>query len=1169
MMTILLDTWATTMWRACWQGGLVVLVVWSICRLLPSMPARFQCWLWRLAILKFMVVLLVPWFLNVPLLPARSVAIHDLSLQAATPTPTEIPTTTEVPVSPPDHLEVRSSAATDQRSLIELPSVRETVCLAWIIGACWSLLCLLAALYDTVRLQRQGHSTACTSLLEQLAIQGKLFGLRSLPKLLEIDDDGSPMLVGILRPVILMPAATLGRLSISEQKMVLGHELAHIRRADLLWGLVVALVRAVFFFHPLVWLSERQLKLTQEVAADELAIAQQRHDPASYGELLVSVVGKFGPARLVPRVSVETVGSLETLKTRLVAMKIIGCASRRVVVSTTILLAALILVGLVPWRLIAAESNQVTAVADIEHLGGKVIFDEKRPGKPVVGVDLRASKVSDAALEHLNGLPQLKGLDLGDTQITGAGLEYLNGLNQLQGLNLDRTNITDTGLKHLNGFSQLKALDIGGTKVTDAGLEYLRGLSHLESLNLSSTQITGAGLIHLKGLSQLTLLGLFDTKITDAGAEALEGLKQLHMLFLVNTKITDAGLDHLKGLSHLEDLQLQGTKVTAQGVKKLQQALPNCKIQYGSPAIPAGGSSGPGNDKRPPRTDADRHPAVAQLSVGEQRHPPSLVHGDKQTHFKVNLTNGVTVELLGVGENGAGWWQPNGMAWDTNSRLPADWGSPWTAETGQMHRVILLRIKAPLGQDISLFARSQNDKMLAIREPLLTVNGLPGKSAHMDESDLRNELAKEEVIDGKLHGSFPVGATVTNVLIGLPSEWKTIAERDARKADSGGQVGDVVFAPNPTLPQGIFGANPDTTLVTIGYHGNTDQEMRIVAIDQNGHRHLARAIATRPDATPPTATWVFDGAVPRIKTFVVERSSYAWVEFSNVAIQPGQKSGVPQKEAPTETPASRQNPTAHFEPTADEAKAIAEIRKLGGKVTVDEKNPGKPVIDVELESTKVTDAWLEHLKGLNQLHSLILFQTQVTGTGLVHLKSLPRLEILFLTGTPVTDAGLVHLKDFPQLAMLSLTGTQVTDVGLVHLKGVKKLLVLDLTLTKVTNAGLKELGGLTQLRAIALSDTRVTDAGLEHLKGLTELEQLLLAFNVVAGTGVTDAGLEHLRGMAKLNVLNLFGTKVTDAGLGYIKGLNQLQRLDLRRTKVTDAGVKTLQQALPNCKIEH
>ena len=79
MMNILLDTWATTIWRACWQGGLVVLVAWSNCRLLPSMPARFQCWLWRLAILKFLVVLIVPWFFNVPLLPAPRVPERSLT----------------------------------------------------------------------------------------------------------------------------------------------------------------------------------------------------------------------------------------------------------------------------------------------------------------------------------------------------------------------------------------------------------------------------------------------------------------------------------------------------------------------------------------------------------------------------------------------------------------------------------------------------------------------------------------------------------------------------------------------------------------------------------------------------------------------------------------------------------------------------------------------------------------------------------------------------------------------------------------------------------------------------------------------------------------------------------------------------------------------------------
>ena len=60
MTDFLLDAWAAVMWKACWQGSLVVLAVWLICLVIPSMPARCRCWLWRLAILKFMVVLLLP-----------------------------------------------------------------------------------------------------------------------------------------------------------------------------------------------------------------------------------------------------------------------------------------------------------------------------------------------------------------------------------------------------------------------------------------------------------------------------------------------------------------------------------------------------------------------------------------------------------------------------------------------------------------------------------------------------------------------------------------------------------------------------------------------------------------------------------------------------------------------------------------------------------------------------------------------------------------------------------------------------------------------------------------------------------------------------------------------------------------------------------------------------
>jgi hypothetical protein len=185
----------------------------------------------------------------------------------------------------------------------------------------------------------------------QLAIQARLCDLRGSPALLETRGNGSPMLIGILRPAIVVPAGTVRKLNLPELAMVLGHELAHIRRGDLLWNLAAACVQTVFFFHPLVWLSQQQLNLAREVAADELAILRQHHDPASYGTLLVSVISRLGPSRLIPTMSMGTAGSVQSLTRRLVAMASIGRVSRGVIVASGFLLAATVLMGIVPWRL--------------------------------------------------------------------------------------------------------------------------------------------------------------------------------------------------------------------------------------------------------------------------------------------------------------------------------------------------------------------------------------------------------------------------------------------------------------------------------------------------------------------------------------------------------------------------------------------------------------------------------------------------------------------------------------------------------------------------------------------------------------------------------------------------------------------------------------------------
>ncbi len=220
--------------------------------------------------------------------------------------------------------------------------------------------------------------------------------------------------------------------------------------------------------------------------------------------------------------------------------------------------------------------------------------------------------------------------------------------------------------------------------------------------------------------------------------------------------------------------------------------------------------------------------------------------------------------------------------------------------------------------------------------------------------------------------------------------------------------------------------------------------------------------------------------------------------------------------------------------TPDEA--ITAIKKLGGKVTVDENND---VIKVRCGYSKITDAALEHLKGLTKLKELYLNNTEITDAGLVHLKGLVNLELLIIRRTKVTDAGVVHLNGLKNLQALGFTRTNVTDAALVHVKS------------------------LTNLERLWLTDTGITDAGLVHLKGLTNLKGLNLS-----NTEVGDAGLVYLQEMTELQGLGLWNTKVTDVGLLHLEGLRKLEALGLKGTQVSDAAVKKFEEVSPSCKVE-
>lgn len=103
----------------------------------------------------------------------------------------------------------------------------------------------------------------------------------------------SPLAVGVVRSLILLPVSAVTSLSPEQLEVVLAHELAHVRRADYLWNLLQTTVETLFFFHPAVWWVGRRVRQERELCCDDVALATCR-DPLVYATALLRLEEERG-----------------------------------------------------------------------------------------------------------------------------------------------------------------------------------------------------------------------------------------------------------------------------------------------------------------------------------------------------------------------------------------------------------------------------------------------------------------------------------------------------------------------------------------------------------------------------------------------------------------------------------------------------------------------------------------------------------------------------------------------------------------------------------------------------------------------------------------------------------------------------------------------------------
>ncbi len=125
--------------------------------------------------------------------------------------------------------------------------------------------------------------------------------IRTAPTLLE------PGVVGLRRPLILLPEGIDSYLTVSQLAAVLAHEVCHVRRRDNLTAAIHMLVEALFWFHPMVWWIGARLVATREQACDEHVVADTA-EPIAYAEGIVTVCRRYVET---PHMAVAGVGGAD------------------------------------------------------------------------------------------------------------------------------------------------------------------------------------------------------------------------------------------------------------------------------------------------------------------------------------------------------------------------------------------------------------------------------------------------------------------------------------------------------------------------------------------------------------------------------------------------------------------------------------------------------------------------------------------------------------------------------------------------------------------------------------------------------------------------------------------------------------------------------------------
>lgn len=268
-----LNTLGYTLLHSLWEASIVTLIMVMILRFIPTKSSNIR---YAIASLSLFIII----FLS---------AVTFIYLD--TPSNDLIFTT----VTPDKAYEAELISATTSSILIQYVTQIKTAIqsgiplflIIWSIGSLLLSLRIFMGLVYVEKLRNEAipiHNE-WNEYIQQIALK---LNINRLISLAESPAVGVPVIIGYLKPIILIPLGMCASLSTAQLETIFLHELMHIRRKDYLINVIQAFVEAIYFFNPLVWIISEVIKREREHCCDD-AVVQLHGNATAYAHALASL----------------------------------------------------------------------------------------------------------------------------------------------------------------------------------------------------------------------------------------------------------------------------------------------------------------------------------------------------------------------------------------------------------------------------------------------------------------------------------------------------------------------------------------------------------------------------------------------------------------------------------------------------------------------------------------------------------------------------------------------------------------------------------------------------------------------------------------------------------------------------------------------------------------